>query len=101
MEVTGNALTGWLVFQLPKVCEGIILAQMEWWCGTNKGTTLIQDWKEVNDGKTFDTTPFDPTDVDGGSQRQRVLGKPTQDDKIPSDLQMKKKNSILKLPTKE
>jgi hypothetical protein len=88
LDVTGNALAGWLVFQLPKVREGIILARMEWWCGTNKGTSLTQDWNEVDDGKTFDTTRLDPKDVDSGSQRQRILGKPTIDDMIPSDLQM-------------
>ena len=57
-DVIGDSLSGWLVFTIPKVVEGIILIRMEWWCGSPKGTELSKDWTEVNGGKTFDTTPF-------------------------------------------
>jgi len=59
-RLIGNPLSGWLVMTVPRVKEGIILARMEWWC-QNPRTTLetTKDWKEVNDGKTMDTTPFD------------------------------------------
>merc|ERR1712238_317690 len=59
-DVIGDSLSGWLVFTIPKVVEGIILIRMEWWCASvpPKGTELSKDWTEVNGGKTFDTTPF-------------------------------------------
>ena len=87
LDVTGNALAGWLVFDLPNVREGIILARIEWWCGSNKGTSLTKNWKEVNDGKTLDKTPFNATATGGVRQRERIL-KPTMDQLIPTDLEM-------------
>jgi hypothetical protein len=56
LDLHGNALSGWLVLQIPNVKEGIILGRMEWWCGTQNSNTLTKDWKEVNDGKTFDVS---------------------------------------------
>jgi len=58
-DVSGNSLSGWLVFTVPKMKEGIILIRMEWWCG--KGNELSKDWSEVNDGKTLDDTPYNAT----------------------------------------
>jgi hypothetical protein len=52
----GNTLSGWLVFVVPKVKEGIILARLEAWCQANP--LITQGWTEVNDGKTNDTTPY-------------------------------------------
>jgi len=111
-DVIGDSLSGWLVFTVPKVVEGIILIRMEWWCGSNKGTELTKDWTEVNDGKTFDTTPFseempsqrrlrnhadvfdDDNDDDthedndaNDSSTRKLGGKMTQESHIPLDLQ--------------
>jgi hypothetical protein len=91
-DVWGNSLSGWLVFTVPKVREGIILARMEWWCGgKNK---LTKDWTEVNNGKTTDTTPWNPTDErrtreeeDENEQRQRNL-KMTPEQLVPEDFEM-------------
>jgi len=80
LDVAGNALSGWLVFTVPKVKEGVILARMEWWC--HYAHKLTTDWTEVNDGKTTDTTPYNAT------VGQRQLGKPTQDQLVPKDLEM-------------
>ena len=62
-DVMGSPLSGWLVFTVPNVREGIILLRMEWWCGgsPNRGTELTKDWTEVNDGHTFDTVPMNAT----------------------------------------
>jgi hypothetical protein len=80
LGLTGNALSGWLVFTLPKIKEGIVLARMEWWCMGKP--PLTKDWKEVNNGKTTDTTP-DAVDASG-----RQLGKPTPDQIVPKDFEM-------------
>lgn len=56
LDLHGNALSGWLVLQMPNVKEGIILGRMEWWCGGQKANTLTKDWREVNDGKTNDVS---------------------------------------------
>lgn len=89
LDVHGNALSGWLVFQLPKVREGIILARIEWWCGSEKANSLTKGWTEVDDGKTLDTTPLDPANAGGGGSRQRFLGgKAKHETHIPEDLEM-------------
>eukprot|EP00547_Thalassionema_nitzschioides_P007817 CAMPEP_0194223832 /NCGR_PEP_ID=MMETSP0156-20130528/36041_1 /TAXON_ID=33649 /ORGANISM="Thalassionema nitzschioides, Strain L26-B" /LENGTH=868 /DNA_ID=CAMNT_0038955119 /DNA_START=167 /DNA_END=2773 /DNA_ORIENTATION=- len=59
-SLAGNPMSGWLVTTIPRVKEGIILVRLEWWCnGPNTPFRTTKDWKEVNDGKTMDTTPFD------------------------------------------
>ena len=103
LDVWGNALSGWLVFTVPKVREGIILARMEWWCGQKTGNDLTRDWTEVNGGKTHDTTPWNATasralmsrtpNSDNqrqteDEQQQRQLGKPTPDQLVPKDLEL-------------
>jgi hypothetical protein len=90
MDLHGNSLSGWLVFNVPKIREGIILARMEWWCGTQTANSLTKDWKEVDDGKTMDTTPWEPPNKldNNPEQRHRVLKKPTHDDLVPSDFEM-------------
>ena len=75
LGLSGNSLSGWLVFTVPKVKEGIILVRMEWWCQGK--VTIAKDWTEVNDGKTADTTPY--------AQRQL---KPGPDQVIPADFEM-------------
>lgn len=99
-EVSGNSLSGWLVFTVPKVREGIILARMEWWCaaGYKDGNALTKDWTKVNGGMTHDTTPWNDTGnrkmmatdrygSEDESERQRKL-KPKVDDLVPADLEM-------------
>jgi hypothetical protein len=87
LDLHGNSLSGWLVFNVPNVREGIILARIEWWCGSEKANSLTTEWTEVDDGKTMDTTPWEKPATDE-SHRQRVLGKMSQDDLIPSDFDM-------------
>lgn len=65
----GTSLSGWLVFTVPKVQEGIILIRMEWWCSMDHGPRMTDGWSEVNDGRTTDTTPWNATSDDG----QRML----------------------------
>jgi hypothetical protein len=109
--LSGNTLSGWLVFVVPKVKEGIIMVRMEWWCQTSPQIT--QGWTEVNDGKTNDTTPYTgrvladndspnmplgmDLDVDNAIEanaapslewNHRELRKPTFDDIVPADLEM-------------
>mmetsp|Transcript_36526 Transcript_36526/g.44056 ORF Transcript_36526/g.44056 Transcript_36526/m.44056 type:complete len:548 (-) Transcript_36526:32-1675(-) len=80
LDIMGNSLSGWLVFSVPVVNEGIILARMEWWCGVKHSLTV--DWTEVNDGKTTETTPK------WNETRARRNLKPTKDQFIPTDLEM-------------
>jgi len=50
--LSGDALSGWLVVELPKLEKGLILSRIEWWHpGTLEST---KGWKEVNNGKTMD-----------------------------------------------
>jgi len=91
--VWGNALSGWIVFTLPNVREGIILARLEWWCGANRENTLTKDWTEVNGGNTLDTTPWNASTTTAQPsdrrQNQRKLGKkPKPDDLVPKDFEM-------------
>lgn len=100
LSVKGNSLSGWLVFDVPKVREGIILIRMEWWCDVTPNE-ITKDWTEVNNGMTDDTTPwnatahreimeiFPPQEVaqHPDDQDHRKL-KPTPDQKIPRDLEM-------------
>ncbi|KAG7359209.1 hypothetical protein IV203_015798 [Nitzschia inconspicua] len=89
MDLHGNSLSGWLVFNVPKVREGIILARMEWWCGSQTANSLTKDWTEVDDGKTMDTTPWDAAKQSSDPQgRHRILKKPTHDELVPSDFEM-------------
>jgi hypothetical protein len=99
MDVTGTSLSGWLVFTVPKVQEGIILIRMEWWCGMDNRPRMTDGWTEVNDGKTTDTTPWNVTSDDGqrslfniapGEQAlpdHRKL-KQSFEQRIPQDLEM-------------
>jgi len=97
LDVWGNSLSGWLVFTVPKVREGIILLRMEWWCGDEgKSQQITKGWEEVNNGKTSDTTPWnetahremmgtpmDATDKD----IHRNLGKADANKLVPKDLE--------------
>ena len=104
-EVRGNSLAGWLVFSVPNVKEGIILARMEWWCGGSE--LLTEGWSEVNNGQTLDTTPWNVTEpwsklatrrltVDEQEppmypddyDHHRRLGKPTPDQLVHDDFKM-------------
>ena len=51
-RLTGDGLSGWIVFNLPNMKEGIIAARLEWWAVRDLPTT--KTWKEVNNGKTND-----------------------------------------------
>jgi hypothetical protein len=108
LGLVGNSLSGWLVFTVPRVKEGIVLVRMEWWCGTQ--VPITNGWTEVNDGKTTDTTPYtqrqlenvlpldkhEPPDViidpafdgDYSLYSHRELRKPTPDDLVPADFEM-------------
>ena len=45
----GDALSGWLVFDLPRIKEGVILARLEvWHDGSKVGRT--EGWTEINNG---------------------------------------------------
>lgn len=89
MDLHGNSLSGWLVFKVPNVREGIILARMEWWCGSQNANSLTEKWTEVDDGKTMDTTPWEGFfEPDNPPNRHRVLKKPTHDELVPSDFEM-------------
>lgn len=97
MHVNGNTLSGWLVFSLPKVKEGIVLARMEWWGGGHNGNSLTQGWTEVNNGETVDTTPWNQTRrelsapyqvLDPEEAERRRLGKASIPDFVPPDLKM-------------
>lgn len=96
VAVHGNAMSGWLVVKVPKVKEGIILIRMEWWCGTPTSNKLTVDWTEVNDGKTYDTTPWNQTRrtlveeevvAERWDPEERRL-KATPDQVVPKDLEM-------------
>ena len=91
LDVQGNTLSGWVVFTVPKVREGIILVRLEWWCG-GRAFDFTKDWTEVNDGKTLDTTPWNASaTTDEPSERrqnQRELGKPTEEQLVPKDFEM-------------
>lgn len=78
-DVWGNSLSGWLVFTVPKVKEGIILARMEWWCGAKNDNVMTKEWTEVNNGKTTDTTPWNAT--------SRELGGISFENTVPTDLE--------------
>mmetsp|Transcript_60283 Transcript_60283/g.71689 ORF Transcript_60283/g.71689 Transcript_60283/m.71689 type:complete len:183 (-) Transcript_60283:41-589(-) len=88
MEVNGNSLSGWLVFTVPKVKEGIILVRMKWWCQRNNEHT--KDWTEVNGGMTTDTTPEvdEAGDGDTDDNRERHLGNAVYENIVPNDLEM-------------
>ena len=49
--ILGDALSGWLVFTVPKVKEGIILLRMEWWVDANSDVQT-EGWAEINNSKT-------------------------------------------------
>jgi len=98
LDVWGTAMSGWLVFTVPKVREGIILVRLEWWCGTGSNKNkLTEKWTEVNDGMTTDTTPWDdPTrramvetskNIDQEDYTHRDLGKADMNKLIPQDLE--------------
>jgi len=85
MDVQGNGASGWLVLNVPKVKEGILIARMEWWCGgTTKGQTLLntftKGWTEIDDGKTLDTTPYNATKSGNGRRMNSEM--------IPDDFEM-------------
>jgi hypothetical protein len=95
MDLQGDSLSGWLVFTIPNVREGIILARMEWWCGDKGGTAMSKGWTNVNDGKTYDTTPFNRSansrllfEESSRIHLERELGKPTINDLVPPDFKM-------------
>jgi len=48
--LSGNALSGWIVINVPKVKEGLIFAKMEWWHPRGTDMEITKDWTEVNDG---------------------------------------------------
>lgn len=96
MAVIGDSLSGWLIFTVPKVREGIILIRMEWWCEAYKiSGKITEKWTEVNDGKTHDTTPYKRPDdndrkllVSSLDDVHRALGKPTFESTVPVDIEM-------------
>jgi len=47
--ISGDGLSGWLVIQIPKVKEGLILARMEWW-HPRGNWPMTEGWTEVNNG---------------------------------------------------
>jgi len=49
-DVSGDSMSGWLVFTVPKVKEGVIMVRMEWWC--LKKSQLTKTYQVVDDGKT-------------------------------------------------
>jgi len=69
--LSGDGLSGWLVFVLPKMKEGIIFAKMEWWSARNLPQTA--DWTEVNNGKTNDVTPFNRTSSAAKENGRRAI----------------------------
>jgi len=85
LAVHGNSLSGWLVFTVPRVREGIIMARMEWWCGQKN--LITEKWTQVDDGKTMDSTPGNQTTPSGVQTGQRML-KPTTNQLVPQDLYM-------------
>jgi len=95
-EVAGNSLSGWLVFTVPKVKEGVILVRMEWWCGL--GDALTKDRTEVNNGMTLDETPYNDTSRHLWMEDHHRFGDGTDympgrkllgpDDRVPQDFKM-------------
>lgn len=49
-NVVGNALSGWLVINLPKVSEGFVFMKLEWWFPRGNDFYLTKDWTELNNG---------------------------------------------------
>jgi len=47
--ITGDCLSGWIVFNLPQVTNGVIIIKFEDWGGASAEATV--DWTEVNDGE--------------------------------------------------
>lgn len=96
LDVWGNALSGWLVFTVPKVREGIILARIEWWCGNRGANSITKAWTEVNGGMTTDTTPWNSTghrammaasmSVNEEEDLYRTLANINKDKMVPKDL---------------
>lgn len=46
--IAGNALSGWLVVNIPNVQRGLIFAKLQWWDPRNIAKT--KDWTEINNG---------------------------------------------------
>merc|ERR1712194_90234 len=99
LDVWGNSLSGWLVFTVPKVREGIIIVRMEWWCNAGKIPLITKAWTQVNNGMTTDKTPYNftarrtmmDTHMDSNNeeaQHHRDLGKPQKETTIPKDFEM-------------
>ncbi|KAL3942006.1 MAG: hypothetical protein SGBAC_003718 [Bacillariaceae sp.] len=92
MDVAGSSRSGWLVFTVPKVQEGIILVRMEWWCFMNGGAHMANSWTEVNDGKTKDTAPYNATrrlhTMEAQVTQESRRLKPTFEQTVPADLEM-------------
>ena len=89
--ILGDGLSGWLVIRLEGMKEGIVLARIESWIG-KEANSLTKDWKEVNNGMTYDETPYIfPQKVDTNTQNEdngkgrtrRLKGPP---DPLPDDL---------------
>ena len=101
LHVWGNALSGWLVFTVPNVREGIILVRMEWWCNGDGDIPLItKKWTEVNNGMTHDTTPYNSTarrtmmdthmvpNNEEAQHHRDLRSKATHEKSIPKDFEM-------------
>jgi hypothetical protein len=69
-QVAGNALSGWLVVNVPDVKTGFIFAKIQWW--DPRAIAKTKDWTEVNNG------------MEG--YRERELGGKVTD--IPEDFEL-------------
>jgi len=77
--ISGDNLSGWLVIQIPKLVNGLILARMEWWHPMHSDRT--DGWTEVNNGgrrleEQMNNTNFDDFATDESTSEQRQLKAP-------------------------
>lgn len=49
-SISGDGLSGWLVIDMPKMKEGLILAKLEFW-HPRSNNELTKGWTEVNNGE--------------------------------------------------
>lgn len=64
--IAGDGLSGWLVIQIPRVRYGLIGAKFEYWSVRDLSRT--REWTEVNNGLTYDVTPYKPPENEAEEQ---------------------------------
>jgi hypothetical protein len=75
----GDALSGWLVFQIPRIKEGVVIARLEVWHGASK-VDRTEGWDEVNNGgRGYESNESRENGSPQQPPRQRRLNIPEND----------------------